>query len=189
LIASGQDARLAPAFTAARARLGVVAALFILPGIAWWSTADRMRGMDDGPGTELGTVGWFVSVWLVMMAAMMFPSVAHRSPLGFLLGSWRSWLSDALAMGVRHGAWCVGCCWALMASLFALGVRSIASMAQVAARIAVEKMLPWRRPATYCTAPILVALALPVLAAPEAIPGLTIPGENGSMIQMDEMRP
>ena len=35
-----------------------------------------MRGMDDGPWTGLGTFGWFISVWVVMMAAMMFPSVA-----------------------------------------------------------------------------------------------------------------
>jgi hypothetical protein len=44
-----------------------------------------------------------------------------RSPLGSLLGSWRDGLSGALQMGARNGAWCVGCCWALMASLFALG--------------------------------------------------------------------
>jgi hypothetical protein len=46
-----------------------------------------------------------------------------RSPLGFLLGAWRDGRRGALRMGVRHGAWCVGCCWpALMASLFALGL-------------------------------------------------------------------
>lgn len=71
-----QEAGLASAFAAARARLGLVAVLFVLSGVAWWSTVDRMRGMDDGPGTGLGTLGWFLGVWLVMMAAMMFPSVA-----------------------------------------------------------------------------------------------------------------
>ena len=35
-----------------------------------------MNGMDDGPWTDLGTLGWFLGVWVVMMAAMMFPSVA-----------------------------------------------------------------------------------------------------------------
>jgi predicted metal-binding membrane protein len=272
VIASVQEAGLGSAFAAARARLGLVAVLFVLSGVAWWSTADRMRGMDGGPGTELGTLGWFLGVWLVMMAAMMFPSVAPtvalysrmtrerspaaplvfmssylltwgaaglvafgvsdaggrvlsdvlvwdgagrwlaagvllaaavyeltpvknvclskcRSPLGFLLGSWRDGHSGALRMGVRHGAWCVGCCWALMASLFALGVMSIAWMALVAALIAVEKTLPWRRTATYGTALILLALGLLLLVAPAAIPGLTIPDENGSMVQMDEMRP
>ena len=55
-----------------------------------------------------------------------------RSPLGFLLGSWRDGPSGALRMGAKNGAWCVGCCWALMASLFALGVMSIVWMAVVA---------------------------------------------------------
>ena len=68
-----------------------------------------------------------------------------RSPLGFLLGSWRDGHPGALEMGARHGAWCVGCCWALMASLFALGVMSLAWMAFVAALIALEKTLPWGR--------------------------------------------
>ena len=47
-------------------------------------------------------------------------------------------------MGAGHGAWCLGCCWALMAALFALGVMSLAWMVFVAALIALEKTLPWR---------------------------------------------
>jgi predicted metal-binding membrane protein len=98
-----------------------------------------------------------------------------RSPLGFLLGAWREGRAGALRMGAKHGAWCVGCCWALMASLFALGVMSIAWMAFVAALIAAEKMLPWRRVATYGTATILLALGVLLLVSPDAIPALTIP--------------
>src|SRR2546429_7231947 len=44
--------------------------------VAWLVTIDRMRGMDGGPGTDLGGLGWFVGVWVTMMAAMMLPSVA-----------------------------------------------------------------------------------------------------------------
>ena len=82
-------------------------------------------------------------------------------------------------MGARHGAWCVGCCWALMASLFALGVMSLAWMAFVAALIALEKTLPWGRAATYATALVLLVLGVVLLAAPEAVPGLTVPGDMG----------
>jgi predicted metal-binding membrane protein len=71
-----QGAGLSPAFAAARARLGLVILLFALAGIGWWWTADQMRGMDEGPWSGLGTAGWFLGVWIVMMAAMMFPSVA-----------------------------------------------------------------------------------------------------------------
>ena len=91
-------------------------------------------------------------------------------------------------MGAKHGVWCVGCCWALMASFFALGVMSIAWMASVAGLIAAEKTLPWGRAVTYGTASILVVLRVLVVAAPDAIPGLTITGE-GSMNQMDRMGP
>ena len=68
-----------------------------------------------------------------------------RSPLGFLLGSWRDGNRGAVEMGARHAGWCLGCCWGLMAALFALGVMSVTWMALVAALIALEKTLPWRR--------------------------------------------
>jgi predicted metal-binding membrane protein len=210
---------LTPGFAAARTRLGLIALLLALAASGWLWTADEMQGMDGGPWTDLGTLTWFVGVWVAMMAAMMFPSVAPtvalysrmtksrsplapflftsgyliawtslgvlafalataggrisgdllawdragrwvagttlvaaaayeltplkdvclgkcRSPLGFLLGSWRDGRSGALRMGARHGAWCIGCCWALMASLFALGVMSIVWMAVIAGLIA-----------------------------------------------------
>jgi predicted metal-binding membrane protein len=79
-------------------------------------------------------------------------------------------------MGAEIGAWCVGCCWALMASFFALGIMSVVWMAVVAGLIAAEKTLPWRRVATYGTAAILLVLGVLLLAAPHAVPGLTIPG-------------
>jgi predicted metal-binding membrane protein len=258
--ASSADGGLRPAYAASRAQWGLVVVLLALAGVAWWWTVGRMRGMDNGPWTGLGTFGWFLSIWIVMMAAMMFPSVAPtialysrmsrnsrllpvvftggylvtwagagviafmlgiagshaaggvlswgqagrpiagailllaagyeltplknvclgkcRSPLGTLLGSWRDGWSGALRMGAKNGAWCVGCCWALMASLFALGVMSVTWMAIVAGLIAIEKVLPWRRTATYATALVLLALGVLVLVAPDALPGLTVPGQD-----------
>ena len=82
-----------------------------------------------------------------------------RSPLGFCSAPGAA-AAGRSRMGARNGAWCVGCCWALMASLFALGVMSLAWMAFVAALIAAEKLLPRRRVATYGTAAILLALGM-----------------------------
>jgi hypothetical protein len=62
--------------TAMRAELWVVAALLAAAGLAWWSTADRMVGMNAAPGAALGSIGWFTGVWVMMMAAMMLPSLA-----------------------------------------------------------------------------------------------------------------
>ena len=276
MIASAHDqpadrAGLAPALAASRARIGLIGLLFALAAFGWWWTADQMQDMDGGPWTELGTLSWFLGVWVVMMAAMMFPSVAPtvalysklkntralggplvftsgyllvwsafgvlafalafvgsnvlgdvlawdragrwvagvtllaaaayeltplkdvclgkcRSPLGFLLGSWKDGLSGALRMGARHGGWCVGCCWALMASLFALGLMSLVWMAFVAGLIAFEKLIPSRRVATYGTAGLLVVLGVLMLVAPDVIPGLTVP-DGGSMSDMTPMSP
>lgn len=262
---------LVPAYAAARTRLGLIALLVALAAVGWWWTAHEMQDMDGGPWTELGSAGWFLSVWVVMMAAMMLPSVAPtvalysnlkhtralgapllftsgyllvwsavglgtyllarigaelsgdvlawdragrwvagatllvaaayeltplkdvclgkcRTPLGFLLGNWREGLSGAVNMGVRHGAWCVGCCWALMASLFALGVMSIVWMAVVAGLIAFEKLIPSRRAATYGTGAVLIVVGVLMLFAPDVVPALSIPGA-GPMSPMDEMTP
>ena len=59
-----------------RTRPAVIAALLGAAGLAWWWTVRRMSGMDTGPGTSLGTVGWFTGSWALMMAAMMLPSFA-----------------------------------------------------------------------------------------------------------------
>jgi hypothetical protein len=65
-----------------------------------------------------------------------------------------------------------------MASLFALGVMSVGWMVVVAGLIAVEKLLPWRRVATYGVAASLLILGVLLLTAPDAIPNLTIPAHN-----------
>jgi predicted metal-binding membrane protein len=255
---------LTPAFAAVRARFGLVMALFALAGLGWLWSAYQMRGMDDGAWTSLGSLAWFLGVWVVMMAAMMLPSVAPtvalyaratkgsspaapslfvggylltwaiaglvayvvgavassfgdalgwdhlgrpiaaatlvaaagyeltplkntclakcRSPLGALLGSWRGGRTGAVRMGARNGAWCVGCCWALMASLFALGVMSVSWMALVAGIIAMEKTLPWRRGVTYGTAALLLGLGVVLLVAPHVLPGFTVPTGEATMM-------
>jgi predicted metal-binding membrane protein len=69
-----------------------------------------------------------------------------RSPLGFLLSRWREGVGGALAMGMRHGAYCLGCCWALMALLFVGGIMNLAWIAALAVFVLVEKVVatgPW----------------------------------------------
>ena len=93
--ASGQ---LAVAFSAVRARLGLVVAALRARGPRLVVTADRMDGMDVGPGTDLGTLGWFLGIWVVMMAAMMFPSVAPTVALYSQHDAARGGLSRAAAL-------------------------------------------------------------------------------------------
>jgi predicted metal-binding membrane protein len=65
-----------------------------------------------------------------------------RSPLGFLMTEWREGAWGALMMGLRHGRYCVGCCWVLMALLFVAGVMNLLWVAAMAAFVLVEKVLP-----------------------------------------------
>ncbi|MCW3064894.1 MAG: Protein of unknown function transrane, metal-binding protein, partial [Solirubrobacterales bacterium] len=90
---------------------GVAAALLALAAGAWVLTADRMAGMDAGPGTALGGVGWFAVSWLVMMAAMMLPSLVPaalasaraggRTVASFVTGYLAAWTAAGL---VAYGA-------------------------------------------------------------------------------------
>ena len=266
----------------ARFQVGLLASLLGLGALAWLLTRERMLGMDTGPGTDPGSLGFYVVSWVVMMAAMMFPSIAPmvltfafvqrrrrdrgavdrtvsswvfvagylltwtafgliayglyvgvrsfsvpelswhrggpylaggvliaaaiyqltpvkdaclsrcRAPLDFVLTHWHEGPSGALRMGVVHGAWCVGCCWGLMAALFALGVMSLAWMVAIAGLIALEKLLPRKELANRIVATTLVALAFGVALAPRHVPGLTLPDSpqaRAAMHSMNGMHP
>jgi predicted metal-binding membrane protein len=250
-----------------RAQLALLGALLGLAVVAWLVTDERMGGMVSTPGMDLGGLGFYVTVWVVMMAAMMFPSVAPtvlmydrlrgghrargkgapadatglfvvgylcvwsaaglaayglvelvraidpaflewdpagryvtggvivaaavyqvtplkraclvkcRSPMMFLAERWRHGRVGALELGLRHGAWCLGCCWALMAALFAVGLMSLGWMALIAAFIAAEKLLPWPAMARRTVAVLLLVLGLGVAFAPDEVPGFVEPDD------------
>lgn len=67
-----------------------------------------------------------------------------RTPFGFLAGEWRDGPRGALTMGVRHGAFCLGCCWVLMGLLFVVGAMQLAWMAAIAVFVLAEKIAPRR---------------------------------------------
>jgi predicted metal-binding membrane protein len=65
-----------------------------------------------------------------------------RSPLGFLMSHWRDGTAGALRMGIEHGTYCLGCCWALMGVLFVVGVMNLGWVAALAIFVLVEKIGP-----------------------------------------------
>jgi predicted metal-binding membrane protein len=65
-----------------------------------------------------------------------------RSPLGFVIQHWREGRAGALGMGVRHGLYCLGCCWALMGLLFVAGVMNLVWVAILAVAVLIEKVAP-----------------------------------------------
>jgi predicted metal-binding membrane protein len=233
----------------------IVAALVVAALVAWLVTIERMAGMDSGPGTDLGGLGWFVGVWATMMAAMMVPATTPvvvlfarvsrpgrtaafvagdllvwvafglaayalyrvldaldpalldwdgagryvaggavvaagiyqltplkavclrncRSPLQLFFARSRPGPAGAIRMGAEHGAWCTGCCWALMLVLFAVGVMSLFWMVVVAAAVFAEKALPGGTRAGRALAAALVVLGVWIALAPGSVPNLTEP--------------
>ena len=252
--------------TPLRIRSGTAAAIAVLGValVAWVVTVGRMSGMDAGPGTSLGGLGWYLAVWVTMMAAMMLPSavpvvslfarisdgrtrgsasrvvrpacfvagylvawgafglaaygadrlVEHvggdvltrdragpyvaggaivaaglyqlsplkraclrhcRGPLQFFVHSWRPDRLGAIALGVEHGGYCVGCCWGLMLALFAVGVMSLFWMVVLALVIFAEKVLPVGERISQGGALGLVALGIWIAVAPGSVPHVTSP--------------
>jgi predicted metal-binding membrane protein len=68
-----------------------------------------------------------------------------RVPFGYFVTEWREGYRGAVAMGLRHGVSCIGCCWLLMAVLFAVGIMNILWGAAITAFVLAEKVLPWRK--------------------------------------------
>jgi predicted metal-binding membrane protein len=157
--------------------------------LAAWTVAGLVgfAVLKAGRALDIDTLSWDRSGPLlaggVIVAAAVYQltplkdvCLRHcRGPFSFLLEHWRPGPVGALRMGARHGLWCIGCCWALMAALFALGVMSIPWMALIAVFIAAEKLLPWRRVATTFVTVALLVLGLAVALAPERVPGLMAP--------------
>jgi predicted metal-binding membrane protein len=252
-----------------RAQLVLLGALLALAVVAWLVTNERMGAMESMPGMGLGALGFFVTVWVVMMVAMMFPAVAPtvltydrlredrrargegavaeatplfvagylvvwamaglaayalyelvraidpaflawddagryvaggvivaaavyqvtalkqaclarcRTPMMVLAERWRDGRAGALGLGIRYGTWCLGCCWALMAALFALGVMSLGWMALITIFIAAERLLPRPTAARAAVALSLLALGLGVAFFPADVPGFAEPAGGG----------
>ena len=88
-----------------------------------------------------------------------------RSPLGFFSHAWREGAAGALLMGLRHGLYCVGCCWLLMALLFVAGVMNLLWVAAIAGFVLVEKVVPGGWVLGKVAGALLVAWGAWVLAA------------------------
>jgi predicted metal-binding membrane protein len=93
-----------------------------------------------------------------------------RSPFHFIATSWREGYGGALRMGAEHGAYCVGCCWMLMAILFPLGMMNVAAVALVALLIFAEKAWMFGIQASRAAAAALILYGLVAIAMPSALP-------------------
>ena len=94
------------------------------------------------------TTGYLGGALLLAAGAFQFSPLKYaclkqcRTPMGFLMTSWREGHRGAMRMGLEHGAYCLGCCWALMLLLFVLGVMNLVWIAALAAFVLAEKVAP-----------------------------------------------
>src|SRR5690606_6349081 len=81
--------------------------------------------------------------WLTLKSACLSRC---RTPLAFFMANWRDGRAGAFGLGMRHGGYCVGCCWALMAVMFVVGAMSLAWMGFIMLLVLGEKLIPasWR---------------------------------------------
>jgi predicted metal-binding membrane protein len=116
----------------------------------------------------------FAVCGIYQLSSLKDRCLAHcRSPLGLLLhyGSYRGRLRD-LRVGAHHGGYCLGCCWALMVILIAVGVMNVAAMAGLAAVVLTEKVSPWGPAIGRLAGAAALALAVATIWLPWLAPGL-----------------
>jgi len=127
--------------------------------VVWAAFAGLAHVGDVGIHLAVERVGWLhENAWVIAASTFALAGVYQfstlkysclekcRSPVTFVMQNWRGqerW--DALRLGVRHGIFCLGCCWALMLLMFAVGVGNIAWMLVLAVVMAIEKNMPWGR--------------------------------------------
>jgi predicted metal-binding membrane protein len=160
----------AASYLALWAVVGVVAYLL---AVTIQSLADRSEGlMSAGPRIG-GAI--FVLAGIYQLTPLKDVCLAScRSPLAFVLTSWRDGYVGAVRMGLRHGLLCLGCCWMLFAILFPLGLMNLAAMAAITIVITAEKLLQRARPITWVVAVALVLYGLLVIVHPDALPGMAM---------------
>jgi predicted metal-binding membrane protein len=140
-------------------------------GLAW--LAGWLTGMHPGAAHVLA-VAVFAACGIYQLSSLKDRCLAHcRSPLGLLLhyGSYQGRSRD-LRVGVHQGAYCLGCCWALMAILIAVGVMNVAAMVGLAALVLIEKVWRWGPAAGRVAGVAVLGLAVATIWLPWLAPGL-----------------
>lgn len=121
--------------------------------LAQWALHEAALLSDDATKATpwLGS-GLLIAAGIYQWSPLKYACLARcRTPLGFLLGEWRDGNVGALVMGLRHGFFCLGCCWVLMALLFIGGVMNLAWVAAITVFVLAEKLIRAGRIVSWAT--------------------------------------
>jgi predicted metal-binding membrane protein len=147
--------------------LAVWSAFSVGAALAQWGlqaaallSEDAMSALPVAGGVVLLAAGVY------QLTPLKYACLARcRTPFGFLVAEWRAGAVGALVMGLRHGVFCLGCCWLLMGLLFVGGVMNLAWVAAIAVLVLAEKIVPAGRLTTWATGGLLLAWGLFTLVA------------------------
>ncbi len=176
-------------------RISAIAAFLAGYGLAWTAYGILAFGLDAavreaaidaisweraGPALA-GFVLFLTGVYQI--SPLKQACLSHcRAPVSYFARRWRPGQRGALVMGTAHGLVCVGCCWALMAVMFAVGAMSLVWMGLLALVMLAEKLLPFGRRLTLPIAGALWVMGLWVALDPGSAPLLADPLVYGSSI-------
>ena len=160
--------------------------LFVTPFVAVWTAfgalgyaiaaavaavaGESMWAMDN-----LSRIAGFllVAAGVYQLTPMKRVCLARcRTPLSFMLSYWRDGRGGAMSMGLRHGLFCLGCCWVLFLVLLPLGVMNVVAMVTVSLLVFAEKVLPRGDGVARAAAVALIAYGLLATVVPRALPTL-----------------
>lgn len=142
--------KIGPAAAPWRTTVFVAGYLMVWTGFSFTATALQwsLQGMGLVTPMAESASSWLTSGLLAIAGLYQFSSLKQvclrycRSPIGFLMMEWRPGISGAWVMGLKHGSYCLGCCWAVMLLLFAAGAMNLAWIVFLTAIVAAEKLLP-----------------------------------------------
>ena len=110
---------------------------------AWLTGVSAMSPMAMKTASGPLTAGVLIAAGIYQLTPLKQACLKQcRTPLGFLMTEWRNGLTGALSMGWRHGLFCIGCCWALMALLLVAGVMNPVWIVAITAYVLAEKVVP-----------------------------------------------
>jgi predicted metal-binding membrane protein len=173
LFARSQRPRLGPAEGSWRAGLLVAGYLIVwlgwsglAAGLQWALNASLLLSPGAAVTSALAGGTLLVLAGVYQLSSWKYACLVQcQSPLGFLLARWRDGRWGAFRMGIAHGLYCVGCCWALMALLLVGGVMNLIWIAALAVFVLLEKAVVRGRWFSYASGGGLVAWGLYVLRA------------------------
>jgi predicted metal-binding membrane protein len=150
--------------------------VWVLAGLIAYSTAvagdaladQSMWVMDNAP--RIGGA-LLIAAGVYQLSPLKYVCLNKcRSPISFILNSWRDGYVGSVRMGLEHGVYCLGCCWLLFLILFPLGMMNIAVLALITLLIFAEKSTPIGRQIAVLAAFALIAYGAVVLFVPDALP-------------------